>query len=121
MGGYIDDVASDGTCKYGGDPGDVHKRYEITNQACLYKLWMCACWASQAEGCLCAKENPEDNVTIIKPIAGDCPKGSGPIKNPKAKDTGGLALKCAPNPCLACCACGKGLCRGAGDPADDDN
>ena len=93
---------------------------EITNQSCLYKLWMCSCWASQTDGCLCAKENSDDTITFIRPSMGGCQEGSGPLTNPLAKEAGGLALKCAPNPCLACCACGRGVCRGNGDPMDND-
>ena len=75
---------------------------------------------------------------MIKPTGGGCPDGSGPLLNPKAgydKDivlttnplvtidlpgAGGIALKCAPNPCLACCACSRGICTGTGDPRDND-
>ena len=32
---------------------------------------------------------------------------------------GGVALKCAPNPCLACCKCSKGICIGD-DPRDNE-
>ena len=83
-----------------------HHYVEVKNQSCLYKIWMCACWASQADGCLCAHENPDDTVTMVKPKMGVCQAGEGKLLNPKAKDTGGYALKCAPNPCLACCSCG---------------
>jgi hypothetical protein len=93
---------------------------EITNQSCLYKIWMCACWASQTDGCLCGRQNSSGTITAIRPTMGKCEDGSGPLLNPKAQDGGGLALKCAPNPCLACCACSKGLCLGNGDPKDDD-
>ena len=34
-----------------------HKVVPVTNEQCLYSLWMCACWANQADGCLCAFEN----------------------------------------------------------------
>ena len=37
-------------------PATSVRRADVTNQSCLYKLWMCACWASGTEGCLCAKE-----------------------------------------------------------------
>ena len=81
---------------------------DVSNQSCLYKLWMCACWASQVDGCICGRENADDTITMIRPLMGECPSGSGPLLNPKAQDGGGMALKCAPNPCLACCACGRG-------------
>jgi hypothetical protein len=82
----------------------------VTNQNCLYKLWMCACFASQIPGCLCAKENNDGSgsVTMIKPVGGDCPDGSGPLLNPKAYQTGGVALQCTNDPCQACC--GKCCC-----------
>jgi hypothetical protein len=32
------------TCTPKWNPGI--RREEVTNQACLYKIWMCACWAS---------------------------------------------------------------------------
>jgi hypothetical protein len=120
-GGTIVDVDANGKCEDTGTAGsDLVKIRDVTNQSCLYKLWMCSCWASQTVGCLCAKEVDGDSVTFVKPWMGVCPNGSGKLRNPKAQDAGGLALKCAPNPCLACCACGKGLCRGLGDSADDD-
>ena len=58
----------DGDGDYAGDPefscsdGTIvtvqHKSIPVTNEKCLYALWMCACWANQASGCLCAFENP---------------------------------------------------------------
>ena len=54
-------IPTEGECL--NDAGEV----EVTNQSCAYKLWMCACWANQADGCLCARENPDETVTIIKP------------------------------------------------------
>jgi hypothetical protein len=123
-GGYIVDVDADGKCTPApADPPVVLAqtfRRDVTNQSCVYKLWMCACWASQVDGCICGKENADDTVTMIRPLMGECPSGSGPLLNPKAQDAGGMALKCAPNPCLACCACGRGKCSGNGDPADND-
>jgi hypothetical protein len=87
----------------------THKSVPVLNEACLYNLWMCACWANQADGCLCAFENPEQaSVTIEKPSMGVCRTGSSAITDMTAAgDTvghaqngfGGLALKCSPNPC----------------------
>lgn len=126
-GGNIVDVDADGECagiyedtNIAAAPKFV-KEVEVKNQSCLYKIWMCACWANQAPGCLCAFENADKTVTMVKPKMGVCPMGAGKLLNPKAKDAGGLALQCAPNPCLACCACGKGVCTGDGDPADNDD
>lgn len=132
QGGYITDTGAADNCVEevrpileDADPAnlpnvDWYKYVEVTNQACLYKLWMCSCWASQTEGCLCAKENADNTVTMVRPSMGVCPVGTGKLLNPKAQDTGGYALKCAPNPCLACCACSQGICKGTGDPFDDD-
>jgi hypothetical protein len=72
---YIEDVDADGDCKVGvraitgfvGDNTDFHKYVEVTNQSCLYKIWMCSCWASQTAGCLCARENADNTVTMVKP------------------------------------------------------
>ena len=45
----------------------THKLVPVTNEKCLYNLWMCSCWANQADGCLCAFENPDqESVTVIK-------------------------------------------------------
>jgi hypothetical protein len=35
----------------------IHKNVPVTNEKCLYALWMCACWANSEDGCLCAFEN----------------------------------------------------------------
>lgn len=41
-GGEIVDLEDDLTCNVEtGIP-----KHEVTNQSCLYKLWMCSCWAS---------------------------------------------------------------------------
>ena len=93
-GGSIVDVGPDGTCVptvTGTNPAPpalaittgVFQR-EVTNQSCLYKLWMCACWASQVDGCMCARENADATVTMIRPTMGVCQPGSGPLLNPKA-------------------------------------
>ena len=81
-GGFIEDVDDNGECVNAlrpfiiedpANPGDFivnpdHYHYTtVTNQSCLYKLWMCSCWASQTAGCLCARENSDDSVTMIKP------------------------------------------------------
>lgn len=70
-----------------------HLRVPVTNEACLYQLWMCSCWASQTDGCLCAQENNGlGTVTIIKPSQG-CPIGSGEVTDTSAAgDTKGHAL-----------------------------
>ena len=42
-----------------------HLNVPVLNEACLYNLWMCACWANQADGCLCAYENEDqDSITV---------------------------------------------------------
>ena len=116
---YIVDLAAG---LYPGDPDFAcppdpvarwHKKIPVENEACLYSLWMCACWANQADGCLCAFENPlQASVTIMKPSAGGCPPGAGKMTDTTAAGDskghilfgmGGLALKCTPNPCQACC------------------
>ena len=76
---------------YTGDSDDIyHLNVPVTNEACLYNLWMCACWANQADACLCAFENPEqESVTVVKPTMGKCPKGAGPITDMGA--TGDMA------------------------------
>ena len=87
-----------------------HRIVPVVNAACLYNLWMCACWANQADGCLCALENPGKNdVTIVKPSMGTCPEGSSKLEGTSAigggdgafapDGAGALALKCSPNPC----------------------
>jgi hypothetical protein len=102
-----------------------HKIVPVVNEACLYSLWMCACWANQADGCLCAFENPGKNdITLIRPQMGKCPDGSsdlmytgaaGPGYGNFATDgAGALALKCSPNPCQACCKGQGGSCSGCG-------
>ena len=114
---YLADPAG----KYAGDPtftcigaaAVFHKSIPVTNEKCLYALWMCACWANQASGCLCAYENPnQESVTIVKPQAGKCPDGAEKVEDMTAQGDreghsmygfGGLALKCSPNPCQACC------------------
>jgi hypothetical protein len=65
-------------------------------------------------------------VKIVKPVAGSCPIGAGPVTDTTAAGDltghallgfGGLALKCAPNPCQPCCKNqGKscGCCGGGG-------
>ena len=86
-----------------------HKVTAVTNAQCLYSLWMCACWANQADGCLCAFENPEQkSVTIEKPTMGKCRPGASKLTDTRADGdgvghaklgAGGLALRCSPNPC----------------------
>jgi len=81
---------------------------------------MCACWANQADGCLCAFENAEQaSVTVQKPTMGVCGPGAGKITDMSAAGDqkghaqlgfGGLALKCSPNPCQACCKNQGGSC-----------
>ena len=79
-GGFIEDVDGNGEClKYEIRPfikdsagvtavnTENYHYTTVTNQSCLYKLWMCSCWASQTAGCLCARENSDDSVTMIKP------------------------------------------------------
>lgn len=59
-----------------------HKIVPVTNEKCLYSLWMCACWANQADGCLCASEDSgKDSVTIVKPTMGSCPAGSSKLQS----------------------------------------
>ena len=54
---------------------------------------MCACFASQAPGCLCAEENADGTVTMVLPRMGECQgTNSGPLLNPKGYQTGGVAL-----------------------------
>ena len=101
-----------------------HHIIPVVNEACLYNLWMCACWANQADGCLCALENPGKNdITIVKPSMGSCPEGSSKLETVTAigggdgafapDGAGGLAMKCSPNPCQACCKAGA-KCGGGG-------
>ena len=123
LGGKVQ-VAIDGACDDFRDLDLVPvlrsiRREEVTNQSCLYKTWMCACWASQTVGCLCARENSGETVTIVRPTMGECPLGTGKLTNPAAHEAGGVALQCAPNPCLACCSCSYGLCSGNGSAQDD--
>lgn len=118
----------DAAGKYPGDelflcPADTEVRHlnvPVDNEACLYNLWMCACWANQADGCLCAFTNPNfESVKIMKPTMGTCPNGSSPVTDMTAAGDeeghallgfGGLALKCSPNPCQACCKGQGGSC-----------
>lgn len=100
-----------------------HLTVPVTNEACLFSLWMCACWASGSDGCLCAQENPTGSVTITKPKEGGCKGFAGPVTDTSAAGDskghallgfGGLALKCSPNPCQACCDNKCSQSRGAG-------
>jgi hypothetical protein len=52
---YYVSTGTDGELVYAGDPDfdcdliadDVfHKNVPVLNEACLYNLWMCACWAN---------------------------------------------------------------------------
>jgi hypothetical protein len=112
-----------------------HRIVPVVNEECLYTLWMCACWANQADGCLCAYENPgKVDIKVVRPYMGVCPAGSSKLENTgtivrdegtyASAGMGALALKCSPNPCQACCkdqgckccggnGCGGG-CRGGG-------
>ena len=64
-------------------------------------MWMLSCWSSQRPGCLCIHETVgEDTVTFLPPKMGGCPDGTGPLNNPEAKNTGGVALQCTENPCI---------------------
>ena len=119
-------VHPDGLYVKDGDETETHKVVPVSNESCLYSLWMCACWANQAEGCLCAYEAAEQAyVTIEKPTMGHCRSGSSALTDvtaagdgifPVIYGAGGLALKCSPNPCQACCKHGgnKGCKCGGG-------
>jgi hypothetical protein len=48
--------AFDTAFNVGGQLVNVHKSVPVANEACVYALWMCACWANSADGCLCAYE-----------------------------------------------------------------
>lgn len=129
---YLVDIANDPIFLYAGDDGFdctttelwTHKNVDVLNEACLFNLWMCSCWANQATGCLCAFENPnQESVTIVKPSMGACPVGSSPVTDMTAAGDqlghaplgfGGLALKCTPNPCQACCKNQGGSCAKCG-------
>ena len=80
----------------------AHLNVPVLNEACLFNLWMCNCWANQADKCLCAYENEnQESVTIVKPSMGKCRKGAGEVTDMTAAGDqvghaqlgfGGLAL-----------------------------
>jgi len=60
-GGFIEDVDDNGECVDGARPfavdttgdgipdainADIFHYTTVTNQSCLYKIWMCSCWSS---------------------------------------------------------------------------
>ena len=58
-GGFIEDVDANGECvngirQFAKDDGTGnlvmntanHHYTTVTNQSCLYKIWMCSCWSS---------------------------------------------------------------------------